>query len=131
MSGPLIGRDIPLHLWGVKLQTLKAGVVLPGVVSLDTGAWNGLFGQEHERRRASGMTEVEYTWRVLQPRYEQRVAAALHAPQQLPLYFAEEHHRTWFHLQRSSIRIADVLAQEEEEERVLMHDVMAPYTELC
>ena len=45
----IIGIDIPLHLWGVKLKELQAGVDFSGAISCDTGAWNGLFGREHEK----------------------------------------------------------------------------------
>jgi len=81
----IIGIDIPLHLWGVKLKVLQAGVAFPGVVSCDTGAWNGLFGKEHEKRRASGLSVVAYSWQVSYPDYAQKVAQAQQKPQQLAL----------------------------------------------
>src|ERR1019366_10255571 len=72
----ILGIDVPLHLWGIKLGTLKAGIALPGVISCDSGAWNGLFGKEHEKRRASGLTVVEYSWQVKHPAYLQKLAQA-------------------------------------------------------
>lgn len=78
----IIGKDIPLHCWGVKLKTLQAGVEPPGVVSSDSGAWSGLFGREHERRRESGLSVVQYSWQVSQPRYARKVWHALASPHQ-------------------------------------------------
>jgi hypothetical protein len=63
----IIGADIPLHVWAGKLKLLQSGIALPGVISCDTGAWNGLFGYEHEKRRESGLTVVEYSWQVKHP----------------------------------------------------------------
>jgi hypothetical protein len=83
----IIGPDIPLHAWGVKLKTLQAGVQLPGVISLDSGAWNNLWGLEHERRRASGLTVVDYSWHASHPAYQRKVAAAQAKPQQRGLSF--------------------------------------------
>jgi hypothetical protein len=105
----VIGKDIPLHCWGVKLRTLQAGVGLPGVISLDSGAWNGLWGQEHERRRASGLTVVDYSWQVSHPAYDHKIKAALASPQQRCLDFAqrapiERANASWH-------RIADRLSQ--------------------
>jgi hypothetical protein len=83
----IIGEDIPLHIWGLKLKTLQAGVQLPSVVSCDSGAWNNLFGKEHERRRASGLTVVDYSWQVSHPAYERKITAAQAKPQQHSLGF--------------------------------------------
>jgi hypothetical protein len=78
----IIGADIPLHLWGIKLKTLQSGIILPGVISCDTGAWNGLYGKEHEKRRKSGLTVVEYSWQTKHPIYMRKVARAQQRPQQ-------------------------------------------------
>jgi hypothetical protein len=86
----IIGRDIPLHIWAGKLKLLQSGIALPGVISCDSGAWNGLFGREHEKRRASGLTVVEYSWQVKHPAYVQKVARAQQRPQQLGLALADE-----------------------------------------
>lgn len=77
------------HLWGKKLALLHYQTILPGVVSLDTAAWNGLYGRQHARRRASGLSERAYSWQVSQPAYAQRVAVALAKPQRLPLFAAD------------------------------------------
>lgn len=86
----IIGGDIALHLWGVKLKTLQSGTFFPGVISCDSGAWNGLFGREHEKRRASGLTVVEYSWQVKHPAYLQKIAQAQRRPQQRGLAFTDE-----------------------------------------
>ncbi len=112
----IIGRDIPLHCWGVKLKTLQAGVSFPGVVSSDSGAWSGLFGREHERRRASGLTVVEYSWQVGQPNYERKVRAAQTKPRQQCLDFTESvpigRANTWRHGIADSLAEGDGMAEE-------------------
>ncbi|GCE15143.1 hypothetical protein [Tengunoibacter tsumagoiensis] len=67
-------------------KTLQAGIVLPGVVSCDTGAWNGLFGREHEKRRTSGLSVVDYSLHVSYPAYSEKVAHAQQKPQQHGLH---------------------------------------------
>jgi hypothetical protein len=86
----IIGCDIPLHIWAGKLKLLQAGIVLPGVISCDSGAWNGLFGREHEKRRASGLTVVEYSWQIKHPDYIQKIARAQDCPQQYALDLSSE-----------------------------------------
>jgi hypothetical protein len=82
----IIGIDVPLHLWATKLKTLQAGKALPDVVSCDTGAWNGLWGKAHEKRRKSKLTETEYSWHVAYPAYNQKIQQALQKPQQTSLF---------------------------------------------
>ncbi|GHO59193.1 hypothetical protein [Ktedonobacter robiniae] len=82
----IIGPDISLHLWGTKLRFLQTPIQLRGALSLDTGAWNGLFGREHEARRHSGLTVVEYSWQISQPRYAHKIQQALDAPKQMLLF---------------------------------------------
>lgn len=82
---PIIGEDIALHLWGVKLNVLQSGLAFPNVISCDSGAWNGLFGREHDKRRASGLTVVEYSWQVKHPAYLCKIAQAQRRPEQLGL----------------------------------------------
>lgn len=89
----VIGIDIPLHLWGVKLKELQTGVALPGVISCDTGAWNGLFGHEHEKRRASGFTVTDYSWQVSYPTYAEKIARAQRLPRQSTLFTEMVHER--------------------------------------
>lgn len=81
--------DVPLHLWGVKLGTLKSRVELPNVVSVDSGAWNGLFGRgaEDARKymRQHGLTQKQYELQVALPRYLSKVEQALSQPRQMTL----------------------------------------------
>ncbi|GHO88210.1 hypothetical protein [Dictyobacter formicarum] len=87
----IIGRDIPLHLWGVKLKELQSGSALPGVISCDTGAWSGLFGREHKLRQASGFSVREYSWQVSYPRYAGNVKHAQQKPVQASLFIEFTH----------------------------------------
>lgn len=82
----IIGSDVPIHLLGTKLHFLQFPGELPAHLSLDTGAWNELFGKEHEARRASGLSVRDYSWQVCQPRYADKIATALSAPKQMPLF---------------------------------------------
>lgn len=68
--------SVSLHLWGVKLEA--AGVVadLPSVVSVDSGAWNGLFGRDIEKYKASGLRQREYTYKVALPAYLEKFHTA-------------------------------------------------------
>ena len=78
---------IPLHLWGVKMTALRSRVALPRAVrSCDSAAWEGAFGEGHEQRRASGLTEREYAYKVALPRYLSKVNAALDTPKQQRLF---------------------------------------------
>lgn len=77
------------HLWGKKLALLQYQSILPGVLSLDTAAWNNLYGREHAQRRKSGLSERAYSWQVSQPVYARKVALALAKPQRLPLFAAD------------------------------------------
>lgn len=76
---------VPLHLWGVKLGALQSKQGLPKqVVSVDSGAWNGMFGKGIEvaraERKAKGLTKAKHTWTLLLPRYQAKVDAALNHP---------------------------------------------------
>ena len=112
----IIGSDIPLHCWSVKLKTIQAGVQFPGVVSSDSGVWNSLWGREHERRRASGLTVVQYSWQVAQPNYERKIAVAQAKPQQRCLDFTENapigRANTWRHHIADSLAEGDGMAEE-------------------
>lgn len=77
---------VPLHLWGTKLALLRSPLALPGVASLDSAAWNGLWASEHEARRRSGLSEAEYCWMVSYPRYAKRVEKALRQPRCTSLF---------------------------------------------
>ena len=81
---------IPLHLWGVKVSTLKNTVALPAqVVSVDSAAWNGRFGRDIGRARAEQerlqLSQRDHAVRVALPRYIKRVEQALAAPKQLAM----------------------------------------------
>ena len=82
----ILGTAIPLHAWGCKLRVLQCGQSLPGIISMDSSAWNGRFGPELEKQRKSGLTESAYAWRVSQPTYAQKVAAAQAIPKQLRIF---------------------------------------------
>jgi hypothetical protein len=81
---------VGLHLWGVKLTLFQSPIAVPGsVVSVDSAAWNNLFGRglitarQHYRQ---GMTQREYTYLVALPQYLAKVQTALESPKQLELF---------------------------------------------
>lgn len=80
---------VPLHLWGIKLSTLQNRIALPAaVVSVDSAAWNALFGsglEIYKMHSRAGMTQRRYTYTVALPAYLIKFAAALAAPKQLSL----------------------------------------------
>lgn len=81
---------VGLHLWGVKLGLLKAwGGPPPGVVSVDSAAWNGLgFGSgkdAYHASQAAGLTQREHAFRVALPSYLGKVSRALDGVVQRPL----------------------------------------------
>jgi hypothetical protein len=67
--------DVSFHLWGVKLQALRdwPGGLPGAVVSVDSAAWNGLFGSDISKLRAArarlGMSQRAFGYRVQLPRY--------------------------------------------------------------
>lgn len=82
---------VPLHLWGIKLGALQSPLAMPEqVVSVDSAAWNGLFGSDREEWKASGLPQRQWSWQVSYPRYAAKVAAALSQPKQLSLLDALE-----------------------------------------
>lgn len=83
-------NGVSLHLWGVKLSVLQSPVSLPGqVVSVDSGAWNGMWGQSRELWKRSPYTQREWCFRVALPEYEAKIRAALEAPKQVSLWDME------------------------------------------
>lgn len=78
--------SVPLHLWGVKLSVLQSRYGLPNVVSVDSGAWNGLFGSGRTEWKQSGLKQAEYEFTVALPRYLKKVEAALKRPKQALLF---------------------------------------------
>jgi hypothetical protein len=78
---------VPLHLWGVKLGALQSAAGLPHQVrSVDSAAWNGLFGRDIEKARAervaAGISRAQHCWQVMLPRYRAKVETALQQPKQ-------------------------------------------------
>ena len=77
---------VPLHLWGVKLDVLKNRIALPeSVISVDTAAWNGLFGQDREEWRISGQRQRQWSYGVALPRYMERFQNAVAQPKQVQM----------------------------------------------
>jgi hypothetical protein len=71
---------LPLHLFGAKLDVLTDWGNRPStVVSCDSAAWNGRFGNAipfiDAERRHLGLSEREYSLQVALPRYAKRVEA--------------------------------------------------------
>ncbi len=78
--------SIPLHLWGVKLSVMQSQIMLPAqVASVDSGAWNGMWGHGRNHWKATGMTQREWCLKVALPVYEAKIAAALQQPKQATL----------------------------------------------
>lgn len=81
---------VPLHLWGVKLGLLTSpGGLPPGVISVDSAAWNGLIKSDRYAwafHRDHGMTQREYSYFVALPAYLAKIDAALAATRPLPLF---------------------------------------------
>lgn len=77
------------HLFGVKIGIFKHPDALPaGVASADSGAWNGNFGQDHDRweeAQGRGLTQAEYEVREALPMYRAKLERAFATPKQLPL----------------------------------------------
>jgi hypothetical protein len=77
----------PLHLWGIKLGLLKDRQELPeSVVSVDSAAWNGMFGTHLKTWKGSGMVKNKYAYTVALPAYRKKIDAALNEPKQRSLF---------------------------------------------
>ncbi len=85
-----VAAELPgvgFHLWGVKLSVLQDRAALPeAVVSVDSAAWNGLFGTDREAWRASGLSQRQWAYTVALPAYQRKVARALTQPKQGVLF---------------------------------------------
>lgn len=82
---------VPLHLWGVKLGFLKSPVAVhPAVVSIDSAAWNALYGRGRDGFHESGLTQREYVYRVRLPEYLHKIEAALSGVKQASLALVSE-----------------------------------------
>lgn len=71
--------DVPLHLWGIKLDALRS-ISLAQVVSTDSAVWHGLLYHSRDIRteaRAAGLSTRAYTVQVNLPRYTNKVYAAV------------------------------------------------------
>lgn len=78
--------DVSLHLWGVKLSVMQSQIMLPEqVASVDSGAWNGMWGHGRNHWKATGMTQREWCFKVALPAYEAKINAALCQPKQATL----------------------------------------------
>lgn len=78
---------VPLHLWGVKLGLLQSPIALPQqVVSIDSGAWNGLFRTGRNAWKESGLSQRQWCFNVALPAYEAKIAAAQSQNKQLSLW---------------------------------------------
>lgn len=79
--------DTPLHLWGIKLGALQARDAMPlQVTSVDSAAWNSLFGRGKEVWKASGLPQRRWIYQVAMPTYLAKVEKALTTPKQLSLF---------------------------------------------
>lgn len=79
--------DVPLHLWGVKLGLAQSPIALASqVVSLDSGAWNGMWGRGRELWKESGYTQREWCFKVALPAYEAKLQAALAGTKQARMF---------------------------------------------
>lgn len=77
---------IPLHLWGVKIAAIDSSESLPEqVVSVDSAAWNGRFGEGCEAAKKAGMRQREYGYKIALPRYKDRFLRATNKPKQISL----------------------------------------------
>jgi hypothetical protein len=79
--------NMPIHLWGVKLGAFKSNDGLPEeVTSMDSAAWNGLFGTNRERWRQSGLPQREWSYKVALPEYLVKIDRLLQQKRQLRLF---------------------------------------------
>lgn len=74
--------NVPIHLWGVKLDFFKSRIAIPNVVSADTASWNGFFYGGHGAWRESGLTKRQYAYFHALPAYADKMDKALNQPKQ-------------------------------------------------
>jgi hypothetical protein len=70
------------HLWGVKLNALGAlreAGLLDRIVSIDSAAWNGEFGTDKLKLKATGLSQAQRSWTVAHPQYLAKIQAQLAA----------------------------------------------------
>lgn len=76
---------VQLHLWGVKLGVFKSPVALPEqVASVDSAAWNGMFGQGRNLWKLTPYSQREWCFKIQLPHYQAKVLAALSEPKRKP-----------------------------------------------
>jgi len=69
---------VTIHLWGVKLGLAQSVYAIPEqVVSVDSGAWNGMWGRGSEIWKESGFSQREWCFKVGLPSYEAKLQNAL------------------------------------------------------
>ncbi len=87
--------EVPLHLWGIKLNTVQSRIALPEqVVSLDSaafwfsheGGWKVAREEMQSWSRERGLTHRHYLYQVALPRYQAKLARALSMPKQATLF---------------------------------------------
>ena len=82
--------NVPLHLWGIKLSTMQSPIALPeSVVSVDSAAWNGMWGDGRNLWKETGMTQRQWCLQVALPSYQARLERALAVPKQATLPLME------------------------------------------
>lgn len=75
--------DMPLHLWGVKLDVLKSPIPLDkNVVSVDSAAWTSLTTKGRPYNSMPNMSKRQHYYQVALPAYLAKVDAALSTPKQ-------------------------------------------------
>lgn len=82
MSRPLL-LDLFCGAGGAGVGYYRAGFE---VISVDSAAWNGLFGKGRSDYKASGLTQRQYTYTVALPRYLEKFHSALLDPKQLRMF---------------------------------------------
>ena len=78
---------VPLHLWGVKLGLAQSAIAVPEqVISVDSGAWNGMWGHGRNLWKGTGMSQRQWCFAVALPAYEAKVQAALSGTKQARMF---------------------------------------------
>jgi hypothetical protein len=87
--------DVPIHLWGVKLDIFKSPIGLPEqVVSCDSAAFNGLWGHGRTVWKQSGKSQRQWTLEDALPDYERKLYRAANLPKMHSLFDFDEREET-------------------------------------
>lgn len=84
-----VSSELPgvrFHLWGIKLGAMQNRIALPqSVASVDSAAWNAMFGDSREvyKARPAGMTQRQWIYTVALPAYLAKFQTAISQPKQL------------------------------------------------